>query len=166
MIGASAQALAQALDVLAAANAELLDLTVSQRDPITRADVAGIERVALDLERALARAQMAEDARHQAARLLADAAGSGATRWSVLRERVDADVQALLDPRIAALEEQVRELELANAINAGLCQQELDLVDHSLRSVLAPADSGRRYTSTGGDAPSAPALPVLINRVA
>jgi len=159
-------ALTHALEALQSANADLLALTVAQRDPIVRGDAAAVDRLARQLEVALARAQLAEDARHQAARLLADAAGSAATRWSALRERIPDSARAEIEPRIRALETQVRELELANAINAGLCQQELDLVDHSLRAVLAPADAGRRYTATGDDAPTPPAAPVLINRVA
>lgn len=166
MIDQHVTALARALDSLVEAHSGLLALARAQRVPIAQGDAAGVDRVARQVEVQLSHALSCEDARQNAAAALAAAAGSPSPRWSTLSEVLPAAIREDLQARIVRLEEVVRELELANAVNAGLCAQELALVDHSLRAVLSQADVHRGYSATGGDAPSAPAAPVLINQVA
>lgn len=166
MIDQHAASLTRALDALIEAHGGLLSLARAQREPIARGDAAEVDRIARQVEVQLAHALACEDARQNAAIALAAAADAPAARWSMLAGALPDALRNDIQERITRLEGTVRELELANAVNAGLCAQELALVDHSLRAVLSQADVHRGYSATGGDAPSAPMAPVLINQVA
>jgi hypothetical protein len=66
------------------------------------------------------------------------------------------------------VEELVRDIELANAVNGQLVRRELELLDLSVRSLASPDPRAahRAYGADGGRAAVAPSLPMLLNTAA
>ena len=160
--------LADRLDEVIAIQERLLALVQSQRPEIIAGRHAAVDAIATEIETEVLRLAGVERARGAAAEALADGLGLAATRWSALREALGPMERSLLEPRVARLEQLVRDLELANAVNGQLVRQELALLDLSVRSLAAPdpRTSHRAYTAAGSQAAAPASGPVLLNTAA
>lgn len=160
--------LAERLDEVAAIQERLLALVQRQRPEIVAGRHTAVDALATEIETEVMRLSAVERARGAAAEALADQLGLAATRWSAMREALEPDERSLLAPRVARIEQLVRDLELANAVNGQLVKQELALVDMSVRSLAAPdpRTSHRAYTAAGSRASAPAAGPVLLNTAA
>lgn len=160
--------LANRLDEVVAIQERLLDLVQGQRPEIVAGRHSAVDAIATEIETEILRLAAVERARGAAAEALADQLGLAATRWSALREALDPAERGLLAPRIERIEQLVRDLELANAVNGQLVKQELALLDLSVRSLAAPdpRTSHRAYTAAGSRAGAPAAGPVLLNTAA
>jgi hypothetical protein len=168
MIAPAVAELAARLDEAHASQARLLDLVTRQRPAIAGADHETVDALAAEIETEVRRLAAVEKARTAAAQALADERGLAATRWSSLQGALAADELAALAPRVDRIERIVRDLELANAINAQLVRRELELVDLSVRSLAKPdpRTAPNAYTAAGGRVAAPPVAPVLLNTAA
>jgi|GEM_PF-4010185 len=161
-------ALAECLDEAVAVQERLLGRLRAQRAAIVSGASALVEEAALRMEEDVLRLGGIESTRNRIAAELADELGVVVARWSALREELTDAERRALAPRVARVEELVRDLELQNTINGQLVRTELALVDTSVRSL---AGGDRRATTRayapGGAAPTPPpASPVLLNLAA
>jgi flagellar biosynthesis/type III secretory pathway chaperone len=78
-----------------------------------------------------------------------------------MRTALDAEELAALGPRVSLVEELVRDIEMANAINGQLVRQEIEVMDASMRSLAGPGP--RSYTSAGATADSSAPRPMMLN---
>ncbi len=168
MVAATVAELAGHLDEAHASQARLLDLVTRQRPAIVGADHETVDALAAEIETEVRRLAAIEKARTAAAQALADERGLAATRWSSLQGALAPDELAALAPRVDRIERAVRDLELANAINAQLVRRELELVDLSVRSLAQPdpRTAPNAYTAAGGRVAAPPVAPVLLNTAA
>ncbi len=168
MIRAAAHELAERLAEVVRVQEALLDLVGRQRPAIIAGRLDEVDALAADIELEVRRLAGIERARAAATEALADELGLAATRWSVLREGLAHDERALIAPRVERVEDLVRDLELANAVNGQLVRRELEVLDLSVRSLAQPDPRAahRAYGADGGRAAATPAVPVLLNTAA
>lgn len=160
----SAMQLADCLEEVVAVQERLLTKLVAQRPAIIEGRHADLESLSQQTEIEVRRLAVAERVRAAAAQVLADERGATGTRWSLLRAGLDEDELVELDSLVGRVEQLVRDLEMANAINGQLVRQELEVLDTSMRSL---AGSGpRAYTSAGSTAASPPPDPMMLNTAA
>ena len=161
-------ALAGCLDEAVAVQERLLERVRAQREAIVSGDTARVEEASRRMEADVLRLGGIESTRNRLAGELADALGVVAARWSALREALPERERRVLGPRVARVEELVRELELQNAVNGQLVRTELALVDSSVRSLGAadPRLVTRAYAPGGGAPAPAPSGPVILNLAA
>jgi FlgN protein len=146
----------------------LLDLVTRQREAIVSENESLVIELSTTIETEVLRLGGVESRRNKIAAELADELGLVVARWSVLREGLEPDEQFTLGPLVERLEELVRDLELANAINGQLVRNELEIVDLTIRS-LAGADwrsTTRAYSEHGGPAIAPASSPMLLNTAA
>lgn len=160
--------LAECLDDAVEVQGRLLGRMRVQRDAIVSGDQARIEEASREMEADVLRLGGIESNRNRLAGELADELGVVAARWSVIREALSADERQLLAPRVARVEELVRDLELHNTINGQLVRTELEIVDVSIRSIAGvDRRAATRAYAPGGRTPSpAPSGPMLLNLAA
>ncbi|MFN8109595.1 MAG: flagellar export chaperone FlgN [Thermoleophilia bacterium] len=156
------------LDDILALQVVLLDGVRAQRGEIVSGDRTRIERAALAMEADILRLGALESQRNTIAAELADELGCVASRWSVLREYLDPAERSALGRRVADVERLIRDLELENTINHQLVRIELELVDMSVRTLVAPDPRHRTRAYAAGGQATAPAGtgPVLLNLAA
>ncbi len=161
-------ALAACLDDAIAVQSRLLDRIIAQRAAILANDSDLIETAAREMETDVLRLGGIESTRTRVAAELADELGVIAARWGVIREALDDEEREFLAPRVARVEDLVRDLELHNAINGQLVATELTLVDVSIRTIASgdPQAVTRAYTSGGTTPAPTPRPPVLLNLAA
>lgn len=161
-------ALAECLDQAIEVQERLLVRIREQRTAIVSGDTRRIEASAAAMEADVLRLGGIESRRNAVAAELADEVGVVVARWSALREALAEDERRLLAPRVARVEELVRELELHNTINGQLVRDELAVVDTSVRSLGAGGARGttRAYSAAGAAAAAARPGPVLLNLAA
>ena len=146
----------------------LLSLVTQQREAIVSENENRVGEISAEIETAVLRLGAVEGRRNKIAADLADELGLVAARWSVLREGLEPEERFALAPRVERLEELVRDLELAKAINGQLVRNELEIVDLSIRS-LAGAEwrsATRAYSERGGPATAPVSFPMLLNTAA
>jgi predicted nuclease with TOPRIM domain len=156
------------LDEAISLQENLLVLVTRQREAIVSENEQRVGEISGEIETEVLRLGGVESRRNTVAAELADELGLAAARWSALREGLEPDERFALAPLVERLEELVRDLELANAINGQLVRNELEIVDLSIRS-LAGADwrsSTRAYSEHGGPAISPASFPMLLNTAA
>jgi flagellar biosynthesis/type III secretory pathway chaperone len=153
--------LAGCLDDVIDIQERLLDVLEQQRPAIVEGRHREVEALSQRTEIEIRRLQVAERVRAAAAQIVADELGLATPRWSVMRAALTEDELPALEERVGVVEELVRDLEMANAINGQLVRQELEVMDASVRSLIARPAAG--YTAAG-ISPAAPATgPVMLN---
>lgn len=157
----SAAQLASCLDDVIEVQERLLTALVTQRPAIVEGRHHDVEALARQTEIEIRRLTVAERIRAAAAQVMADERGLPSSRWSVLRTALDEEESAALEERIAIVEELVRDLEMANAINGQLVRQELEVMDASMRSLAGPGP--RSYTAAGANADAPAPRPMMLN---
>lgn len=157
----SAAHLADCLDDVIEVQERLLTALVDQRPAIVEGRHRDVESLAQQIEIEIRRLAVAERVRGAAAQVLADERDVAGTRWSLLRTALDGEEFEELEPRVGHVEELVRDLEMANAINGQLVRQELEVMDTSMRSLAGP--SPRSYTAAGATAAAPPPRPMMLN---
>lgn len=157
----SAAQLASCLDDVIEVQERLLTALVAQRPAIVEGRHRDVESLARQTEIEIRRLTVAERIRGAAAQVMADERDLPAARWAVLRTALDEEERAALDERVTIVEELVRDLEMANAINGQLVRQELEVMDASMRSLAGPGP--RSYTSAGSTADAPPPRPMMLN---
>lgn len=160
--------LAECLDDAVDVQRRLLERIRDQRDAIVSGDQSRIEAAALEMETDVLRLGGIESNRNRIAAELADHLGVVSARWSVIREALTSAEREYLAPRVARVEELVRDLELHNTINGQLVRTELEIVDVSIRSI---ARTDRRLATRayapGGRTPAPQSTgPMLLNLAA
>lgn len=160
--------LAECLDECVEVQQRLLSRVHAQRDAILSGNQARVEEVARGMEADVLRLGGIESTRTRIASELADELGLVASRWSVIREGLTPDERDAVAPRVALVEQLVRDLELHNTINGQLVRTELELVDMSIRSIATPDRRmiTRAYAPGGATPALAPAGPMLLNLAA
>lgn len=160
--------LAECLDDAVEVQNRLLDRIREQREAIVSGEQSRIEEVALRMETDVLRLGGIESSRNRIAAALADQLGVVSARWSVIREALAASEREHLAPRVARVEELVRDLELQNTINGQLVRTELEIVDVSIRSIArTDRRTATRAYAPGGRTPSPdPSGPMLLNLAA
>jgi hypothetical protein len=160
--------LAACLDEAIAVQERLLGRIRDQRESIVSGDGRRIEEAALEMEADVLRLGGIESTRTRIASELADDLGVVAARWAVIRESLTGEERDALSPRVARVEQLVRDLELHNTINGQLVRTELQLVDASIRSIATPHRRAvtRAYAPGGATPSAAPAGPMLLNTAA
>lgn len=156
---------ANALDRLIELQEELLRVIGRLRRALVEGDPEGLTEVTREAEARLHSLNMAERRREAAAGELASDLGIPATRWADMRDRLDDDELGELEPRIEALENVVRRLELANAVNDRMIRHDIAQVDFAIRlnGVSEPAT----YSGPGATAqPSGTGDPIMLNTIA
>ncbi len=153
--------LAGCLDDVIDIQERLLDVLEQQRPAIVEGRHRDVEALAQRTEIEIRRLAVAERIRGAAAQVVADELDLAGPRWSVLRAALNADEVTHVEERVGLIEELVRDLEMANTINGQLVRQELEVMDASVRSLVARPAAG--YTAAGAS-PAAPATgPLMLN---
>lgn len=146
------------------AQERLLAVLVEQRPAIIHGRHREVEALSHRADIEIRRLAVAERARVAAAQALADERAVDGGRWSSLRPALAPDERDLLEPAVLRVEELVRDLEMANAVNGQLVRQELEVMDASMRSL---GDGGPpSYTAAGARADSPPPRPMMLNTAA
>lgn len=153
--------LAGCLDDVIDIQERLLGVLEEQRPAIVEGRHRDVETLAQRTEVEIRRLAVAERVRGAAADAVASELDLAASRWSVMRAALDEDELARVEERVSLVEDLVRDLEMANAINGQLVRQEIEVMDASVRSLVARPAAG--YTAAGSS-PAAPATgPLMLN---
>lgn len=157
----SAVQLSECLEDVIEVQERLLGALLEQRPAIIEGRHRAVEELAQRCEIEIRRLTVAERVRAGAAQVLADELGLPTPRWSVMRSAVTDEERELLEPAVAQVEDLVRDLELANAINGQLVRHELEVMDASMRSLAGPTP--RSYTAAGATAAAPQPRPMMLN---
>lgn len=139
----------------------LLANLLDQRPAIVEGRHSAVQQLAQRCEVEVRRLAVAERVRAAAAQLLSDELGLPTARWSVLQTGLADEERGPLAAAVERVEQLVRDLELANAINGQLVRQELTVMDESMRSLAGPAP--RSYTAAGATAAAPAPRPMMLN---
>ena len=152
---------AAALDEQVDLQEELLGVTARLRRALVEGDPGGLAAATREAEARLHALNLAERRRERAAGELALGRGLESAGWGELREALADDELEVIEPRVDALENVVRRLELANAVNGRMIRHEMDRVDFSIR--LAGATESPVYSAQGASSHGVGGTPLMLN---
>lgn len=161
MLAPEVTGFADALDRQIELQEGLLQLVATARTALAGRDATALADVTRRTEIQLHALGVAEQTRQQAVARLAAELGVEATRWSEIAPELDDDEYDHIEPRVEALTRVVRRLEMSNAINTRLAVQDLERVDHTIRT-LGMIDSPT-YGTAGGEARIPGGVPIMLN---
>jgi flagellar biosynthesis/type III secretory pathway chaperone len=150
---------ATALDGQVRLQEELLRVIARLRGALIEGDAEDLAAATREAEVRLHALNMAERTRERAAAELARELGVESTRWNDLREELDDHELDVIEPRVEALENVVRRLELSNAVSGRMIRHEIDQVDFAIR--LAGASESPTYSAQGSGSTSSD--PLMLN---